>query len=309
MKVVFCAPEIDPAPWVDRLAQLLSDAEVWAWQRGVPQPAADVAVVWVPGAEFFASQPALRALFNMGAGVDRLLTLPTLPRHLPIFRLDDAGKAQQMAEYVSHALLTHTRRFDDYARQQREHRWVMLPREGPAAFPVGVMGLGAIGAPVAQMIARLGYPVAGWSRSAKQVEGVRCVAGIAALDEFLRASRVLVCVLPLTAETQGILNARRLGLLKPKALVINVGRSGHLVEDDLIPLLESGHLAGAVLDVFACEPLPEAHPFWSHPKIRITPHVAADTALDDSLARVAAQISAFARGKTPTGLVDRDRGY
>lgn len=309
MKLVFVAPLIDPTPWVDRLARELPEAQVWAWDAARAGEQADYAVVWVPDNEFFATQTGLKAIFNMGAGVDRLLSLSGLPRELPLYRLDDADKPRQMAEYVCHALIGFTRGFDRYADFKRDARWEPLTRESPKAFPVGVMGLGAIGAHVAQSVAAFGYPVLGWSRTRKALEGVRTFAGDDELDAFLHECRVLVCVLPLTPETRGILNARNLAKLRPQSQLINVGRSGHLVEADLPKLLDAGVLASATLDVFSTEPLPPAHPFWRHPGIRITPHIAADTSIDDSLVEIATKIRACARGEEPSGRVDFTRGY
>ena len=309
MDVVFCAPALDPAPWVARLAEALPEARVWAWSPEVAERAADYALVWAPGEAFFVHQPRLRAVFNMGAGVDRLLRLATLPREVPLYRLDDAGKAQQMAEYVCHALIRHVRGFDTYDAQQRAGVWREQPFADRAAFPVGVMGLGAIGARVAQAAAGFGYPVHGWSRTRKAIDGITVHAGAAAFDAFLQATRVLVCVLPLTPETERIVDAAALRRLQARAYLINVGRSGHVVDADLLDAIAAGHVAGATLDVFAAEPLPAAHPFWRHPAITVTPHVAANTDLDASLTQIAAKIRALERGERPAGQVDFARGY
>ena len=176
-------------------------------------------------------------------------------------------------------------------------------------FPVGIMGLGVLGQRVARAIQQFEFPVVGWSRSARQVHGVRAYVGAEQFDEFLAETRVLVCLLPLTSETEGILNRDTLARLRPGGYLINVARGGHLVEDDLIPLLDSGHLAGATLDVFRQEPLPAGHPFWRHPKITITPHTAARTLRDESVAQIATKIARLERGESIAGIVDPQKGY
>ena len=171
------------------------------------------------------------------------------------------------------------------------------------------MGLGVLGTRVAQAVAHFDYPVAGWSRTPKAVAGVRGYFGDGQFEDFLRATRILVCLLSLTAETRDIMNAKTLALLQPGGFVINVARGAHLVDDDLIALLDSGHLAGAALDVFRTEPLPEAHPFWTHPKITITPHTSARTLRDETIAQIARKMRALERGEPIAGVVDRLRGY
>ena len=171
------------------------------------------------------------------------------------------------------------------------------------------MGLGVLGQRVAQAVAHFEYPLRGWSRTPKEVPGMRCYAGAAQFDEFLAATRVLVCLLPLTPETDGIMNRRNLSKLMPQGYVINVARGAHLVDEDLIALLDSGHLAGATLDVFRTEPLPEGHPFWKHPKVTITPHTSARTLRDESVAQITGKILALERGEPIAGVVDRNRGY
>jgi glyoxylate/hydroxypyruvate reductase A len=176
-------------------------------------------------------------------------------------------------------------------------------------FTVGIMGLGVLGQRVAQAVRHFELPVRGWSRTPKQIEGMQCFAGEAQFDDFLSATRVLVCLLPLTPETEGIMNRRTLAKLPPQSYVINVARGSHLVEDDLIALLDSGHLAGAALDVFRTEPLPEGHPFWAHPKVTVTPHTSARTLRDESVSQIVRKILAMERGEPIAGVVDRNRGY
>jgi glyoxylate/hydroxypyruvate reductase len=171
------------------------------------------------------------------------------------------------------------------------------------------MGLGVLGERVAQAVAHFEYPVLGWSRTRKNMPGVRCLAGDGQFDEFLRGTRVLVCLLPLTPETRGIMNAANLSRLMPGGYVINVARGAHLVDEDLLALLDSGHLEGATLDVFRTEPLPQDHPFWRHPKITVTPHTSARTLRDETIAQIAGKMRALERGEPIEGVVDLKRGY
>lgn len=231
----------------------------------VTAAAADYAVVWAPPQQFLDEQPNLRAVFNLGVGVDALTQLKLPPQTL-LVRLDDAGMSVQMAEYVCHGLIRHFREFDHYERDVAQGKWSYRRPRLREEFPVGLMGLGVLGQRVARAIQLFEFPVLGWSRSPKQVPGARCYAGESQFSEFLAETRVLVCLLPLTDETQGILCRETLSQLQAGGCIISVARGAHLVEEDLIPLLDSGQLAGATLDVFRQEPLPAWHPFWRHPR-------------------------------------------
>jgi glyoxylate/hydroxypyruvate reductase A len=268
-------------------------------------------VVWSPPQSFIDQQPGLRGIFNIGAGVDALLKLRLPPQAL-VVRLDDAGMSVQMAEYVCHALIRHFREFDLYEADAREGRWGFRKPREREDFPVGVMGLGVLGQRVAKAIAQFEFPINGWSRSPKAIEGLRCFAGEGEFDAFLGATRVLVNLLPLTESTRGILNRETLTRLnggKPGGYLVNVARGAHLVEADLIPLLDGGELDGATLDVFEVEPLPAEHPFWRHPKITVTPHGSARTVRGASVAQIARKILAIERGEPVAGVVDPKRGY
>lgn len=288
------------------LPQAGLQAQVAVWQPGAPL--ADYALVWKPPQAFFDAQTQLKAVFNMGAGVDALLALRIDPE-LPLIRLDDAGMAAQMAEYVCHFLLRHYRAFDAYEADMRQGQWTFRAPRERADFPVGIMGLGALGSRVAQAALDLEFPVNGWSRTPKAMPGVRCFSGVQALPAFLAASKVLVCLLPLTEETRGLLNRATLSQLQRGAYLINIARGAHLVEDDLLALLASDHLAGAALDVVQTEPLPLGHAFWTHPKIALTPHIAACTLPAESIAQIVRKIVALQAGQSVEGVVLRTRGY
>lgn len=307
MKIAFCCTDTPAEPWLEGLAAALPGAELSVWQPGAPQ--ADYAVVWAPPQQFLDEQPALRALFAIGAGVDALLRL-RLPPGALVVRLDDAGMAVQMAEFVCHAVIRHFRELGGYEAEMRAGHWGFRKPRLRSDFPVGVMGLGVLGERVARALAHFEFPVNGWSRTPKAIEGVRNFSGQGALRDFLGASRVLVNLLPLTPETQGILNRATLGALQPGGYLVNVARGAHLVEDDLLALIASGHLAGAALDVFRTEPLPAGHPFWSEPRIALTPHTSARTLRAESIAQIAGKIAQLQAGDAGIrGVVDVRRGY
>ncbi|ANN80271.1 2-hydroxyacid dehydrogenase [Bordetella flabilis] len=309
MHVLFACPHNNPDDWLPGLAAELPDCRISVWDPAGPPSGADVALVWKPPAALFAHETRLKALFNLGAGVDALLQMDELPPGIQIVRLEDAGMAVQMAEYALYALLRASRGFGQYERDQAQSKWAPMPGLRRAQWPVGVLGLGAMGARVAQAIAAFDYPVAGWSRSAHAVDGVRTYAGSEQLPEFLARTRVLVNVLPLTPETTGILNRQTLSQLLPGAHLINVGRGGHLNEDDLLALLDAGRLEGATLDVFETEPLPVSHALWRHPRVHVTPHIAASTLRDEAIAQIAGKIRKLARGEPISGVVTPQKGY
>ena len=306
MKVTFCCADAKPEPWLIGLRAALPQADVSLWQPGALQ--ADYAVVWAPPQQFFEEQPALKAAFNTGAGVDALLRLRVAPQ-TQIVRLDDAGMSVQMAEYVCHAVIRHFREFDGYEADTRAGKWSFRKPRSRSDFPVGVLGLGVLGERVAKSLAVFEFAVHGWSQSAKKIDGVQCWHGADQMHDFLRQCKVLVCLLPLTPQTENILNHRTLSLLQPGGYVINVARGAHLVDADLITLLGNGHLAGATLDVFRQEPLPAEHAFWKHPKITTTPHTSARTLRDESIAQIARKILAVHNGQSVVGTVDRAKGY
>ena len=306
MKVIYYSADLDAAAWIAGLQAALPQADVSLWEPGAPT--ADYAVVWKPPQRLLDEQTGLKAIFNTGAGVDALLQL-RLPAGVPVIRLNDAGMSVQMAEYVSHAIIRHFREFGGYEADMDAGKWSFRKPRSRLDFPVGILGLGVLGERVAKAVAQFDFPVNGWSQSAKNIAGVQSFHGAAQLGDFLAASRFLVCLLPLTPDTENLLNAERLAQLRPGGYVINVARGAHVVDADLIAAIDSGHLAGATLDVFRAEPLPKGHPFWSHPKITLTPHTSARTLRSESIAQIAFKIGALQRGEPVAGRVDAARGY
>lgn len=295
MKVSVCLPE-GGQPWAEALQAALPEAEVAWWRPGAAP--ADYALLWHPPDAFFAEQPQLKAVFGAGAGVDAFIA--RVPPGLPLYRTEDAGMGALMAEYVSYALLRWHRQFDRYAGHAH---WQPLPPQRREDWTVGVLGCGVLGRAVARQVRHLGFPVRGWVRTPRPDDELPLWAGLEALPDFLAGTRLLVALLPLTSATRGLLNRERLGLLPRGACVVNIARGGLLVQEDLLALLDEGHLHAALLDVTDPEPLPPEHPLWHHPKVQITPHVAAHTPREAAVAQVADKIRRLARGEAVSGLV------
>jgi glyoxylate/hydroxypyruvate reductase len=299
-------------PWVRDFSNALPHAEIVVWREGMSlaaQPRCDYAVTWAPTPALLDQLAHVKAIFLTGAGVDALLKFGDALPPVPIVRLGDAGMAEQMAEYVAYATLRYFRRFDDYELQARQGIWNPLPRRDKADFTVGVLGLGRLGMPVLRTVRQLGFPVRGWSRSARDLPNVDCFAGMESLDDFLAGTQVLVCMLPLTPETTNLLDRARLSRLPRGAYLVNVARGAQVAEPDLLALIRAGHIAGATLDVFRNEPLPAPHPFWSEPRITITPHISAITLREEAVQQIVAKIERLERGEAIDDVVDRARGY
>lgn len=263
---------------------------------------------WNPSTDLIAGLPALEVLFSIGAGIDQF-DMASLPPHIRVVRMIEPGITQGMVEYVTMAALALHRNLIDHGIAQREGRWAPIKLVPARQRRVGVMGLGHLGQAVLAALAPFGFALSGWSRSAHAIDGVDCFAGAADLSAFLTGCDVLICLLPLTAETRGILCRKTLSQLPRGASLINVGRGPHLVEQDLLSLLDEGHLTGAVLDVFDPEPLPAAHPFWAHPRILMTPHVASMTRADSAARALIANIRRHETGEAMDGEGARTRGY
>lgn len=313
MKIILYEHHADAPLWLQELSRALPDADVRLWQPGDADPA-DYAVVWRAPRELFANRPDLKAVFNLGAGVDAILEIErkepgTLPPNALLVRLEDTGMARQMVEYATYTVLRYMRRLDEYDAIQREHRWQKLTPHARREFTVGVLGMGVLGAQVAQALTALGVPVRGFSRTKRHIEGVQTFAGADQFDAFLDGAKMLINLLPQTPDTEGILNRRTFERLAPGAYLVNLARGGHVADDDLLHAMQSGQIAAATLDVFHTEPLPDNHPFWNTPRITITPHISAETLREESIQQIAQKIAALARGEPISGIVDAKRGY
>jgi glyoxylate/hydroxypyruvate reductase len=309
MVLLFRSSVDSEARWKPQLGRLMPELEVRVWPE-VGDPAdIDYALVWRPEPGLLASLPNLKLILSLGAGVDHILCDPLLPNDVPIVRLVDPYMTDAMSEYVVLQVLRLHRQDLDYRAQQQAADWRELEQKNAAARRVGILGAGALGQDGGRKLKELGFDVALWNRSEKVVEGLRSYAGAAGLPALLGRSEILVCLLPLTAETEGILNTSTFTLLPQGAALINVARGGHLVEEDLLAALASGRLSAAVLDVFREEPLPAGHPFWSHPRIIVTPHIAAATHPPTAAPIILDNIRRFEEGRPLLNRVDRSQGY
>lgn len=305
--VLLLSTTLDLGYLVEPMQAALPGADVRLWPDVDPQ-AVEMAICWRPPAGVLAGMPRLRLIHSIGAGVDHITADPDLPDR-PLCRMIDGAMAAGIREYVLWSVLYFHRDFDFAARQREQRLWEARAPIPAGDWTVGVLGLGAIGLGVAAALRDLGYRVRGWSRGPKQVEGVECFAGPDGLVPCIEACDVVVSILPLTAETRRLFDRRVLARMKPGAAFVNVGRGEQLVLDDLLGLLDEGHLRGAVLDVFEIEPLPPDHPAWRHPAVVVTPHMASRTDRCD-IARQAAENWRRAIGQQPLiGLVERERGY
>lgn len=309
MAILFRSTPAATARWRPLLGALLPDHEIRYWPEVGDKAAIEYALVWQPPPGLLASLPNLKLIFGLGAGIDHLLRDPELPRQVPIVRLVDPYMTDAMSEYIALSVLRLHRQDLDYLAQQRAGAWEEREQKNAAERPVGILGFGTLGRDAGRKLTALGFPVSGWSRSAKAIDDFETFSGTAGLEALLSRSEILVCLLPLTAETAGILNAGNFARLPRGAGIVNAGRGGHLVEDDLIPALDSGKLSGAVLDVFREEPLPPAHPFWRHPRIIVTPHVAAETHPPTAAPIIGEAIRRFEAGLPVANIVDLTWGY
>jgi len=269
----------------------------------------DYALVWQPPRGALKSYPNLKAIFSVGAGIDHLASDPELPAGVPVVRMVEPGLTAGMTEFVVMSVLYHHRFMLDYAAQARQRVWRKIGQVSARDRRVGIMGLGVLGGDAAEKLVALGFDVAGWSRSPKDLPGVACFHGTDGLLPFLNRSNILVCMLPLTRATTGILDARTFAALPRGAALISVGRGPHMVEADLLAALDSGHLDGATLDVFRDEPLPADSPFWRHPRVVVVPHVASLTIARAACELVIDNIRRFEAGQPLLHVVDLNKGY
>ncbi len=297
--------------WTRHFAEAAPNLDIRWWDDPAVTPdQVDYVLVWEPDPGRLAAMPNLRLVLSNAAGVDHITRDPDWPAHLPLVRMGGEETGQRMGEYVCLACLALLRDFRRIVLTQAAERWEYFETLRCAQdVRVGIMGMGNLGARAAEMLSGLGFQVAGWSRTPKLLPGVESFAGAAQRDAFLRRSDILVCLLPDTPETRGAICAETIALLPPGAAVVNAGRGGHVVLDDLVAALDSGHLTGAMLDVFTPEPLPPGHPAWSHPRIIVTPHVAS-LATRGARARYAAEaIRRFEAGEPLPNVYDPVKGY
>ena len=306
--IAFYSPGSSWNDWAQRLAPHLPSIQFVDLMSDDAMQA-DIALVWAPPSSRLAALPKLRGIIMQGQGVDHMMADATVPRDIPLVRLVDPDMSAALSHWAILAALDFWRDGSYYRAQQRQKIWASKPQRPAQGGVVGIMGVGAIGSVIAAQFVGLGFRVKGWARTPRQLDQVTVYAGMDELDDFLQDVQILVSVLPLTPETRGIMNADLFTKLAHGACVINGGRGLQIVDDDLLAALDSGQVGAAILDVFTTEPLPEAHPFWSHDKVTVWPHVAAQTNPETAAHQVATAIDAIMTGKAPANQVDWQRGY
>ncbi|MBI3373605.1 MAG: glyoxylate/hydroxypyruvate reductase A [Betaproteobacteria bacterium] len=309
MNVAFLSTIESPDRWLPLLEKALPQERFFVWPEIGDPAAIDIAFVAVPPAGALARLPNLKLVQSLWMGVDGLLAQDDLPRHVPLARCIDRGMVAAMCESVLSHVIDFHRHHYVYRRQQSAREWNRLPQSMAADRTVGLLGLGELGGEAGPMLRSFGFRVRGWSRRPKSVIGVESCAGSEGLARMLPVCNVVVCLLPLTPETRGILNAATLALMPRGGAVINVARGAHVVDEDLLAALDSGQVARAYLDVFETEPLPVEHRYWTHPGVFMTPHTAALTEPRTATAMVVENINRLRNGLTPLALVDVEAGY
>ncbi|HEV2299977.1 MAG TPA: glyoxylate/hydroxypyruvate reductase A [Stellaceae bacterium] len=307
--LLFSSRDDDPVDWSRALRARMPELEIRVSPELGDPSQIEAALVWKPPAGELGRLPNLRLVVSLAAGVDPLLEDASLSPEVPIVRLGESGMAPMMCQYVAHAVLRLHRRIGYFERAQRARRWDYALPPAADASRVGVMGLGSLGLPAAQTLAALGFPVAGWARSAKSVPGIECFDGAAGLVPFLARTDILVTLLPLTAATRGLIGRAVFYALPRGARLVSCGRGATLVEADLVAALRDGQIAEAVLDVFEREPLAPDHPFWAMEEVLATPHIATAPVPDIASAGVVENIRRLREGLPLLYLVDRGRGY
>lgn len=308
MSILYRSDSPRAAAWARYFAKFAPDLDFRVWPDAGDLDEVEYLIAWQAPAEFIAQLPRLKVFFSSGAGVDHV-DFSALPRHVPIVRMVEPGIINGMVEYVSLAVLALHRDFFDYVAAKTARVWGPLEVPPASTRTIGVMGMGALGSAVLERLASYGFDLRGWNRSLREMEGVESFAGPDQLQPFLAGCDVLICLLPLTPATRGILNRELFSLLPAGAALVNVGRGPHLVEADLLEALDTGQLSRAILDVTEPEPLPAEHPFWAHPRVFLTPHVASMTQPESAAPILLENVRRHQRGEPLADVVDRSRGY
>jgi glyoxylate/hydroxypyruvate reductase len=309
LRAAFLSATLPFAPWHEAMRRAMPELELAEGLGGHDPTAIEVALAWQPQPGALALLPRLKLVHALGAGVEELLADSGLDPSVPVVRLVDPWMTWAMGEYVELQVLRLHRQDFAYREQQEAFVWRELKQPNAEERRVGILGLGVLGSEAALRLKVVGFEVAGWSRRERPVKGMACFHGKHGLVALARRSDILVCLLPLTRETENILDAALFAAMPKGAAIVNCARGAHLVEDDLLAALDSGQISAAVLDVFRTEPLPAAHPFWRHPRVIVTPHAAAATNPRTAAPIVADALRRFAAGQKPQNLVDRARGY
>jgi len=309
MAILFISKSDNPSEWLTALRERSPDVDFRVWPNVGEKHQITTALVWKAPPGALTNLPNLSLIQSLGAGIDHIYTDPHLPLGVPVARLVDKELTRQMVEYSVLAVLNRHRRMDELRKAAHEHKWHVIQPIGFAQSRVGVLGLGEIGMSIAKTVSNLGFIVQGWSRTPKKIEHIKCHHGLDGLKTLLPATDILICALPLTKATNRLLDKRTLSLLPRSSYLINLARGEHVVENDLLDLINGDHIAGACLDVFEKEPLPTDHPFWNHPNITVTPHLAGLTIAASAADQVLENIRLVQTGAPPQHQVDRQQGY
>ncbi|MDX1761148.1 MAG: glyoxylate/hydroxypyruvate reductase A [Christiangramia sp.] len=309
MSVLIVSPGKDPEAWVKALENRHPGMNIYVYPEEHDTEEVEFALTWNHPRGLFKNYPNLKVIASMGAGVDHILSDNSLPEGVKVTKVVDETLTEDMGDFVLSQVMNHIRDLNYYSKAQTRKEWDQFQYKRPQNTTVGIMGLGVLGNAVAGKLTKNFFKVNAWSRTEKNCEDVKCYHGKDQLEEFLNNSHVLVCLLPLTEDTENILNSDLFDMLPEGAFVINVARGEHLVEHDLMEMIDSGHLSGASLDVFREEPLPEEHPFWEHPKIHITPHIASLTKPESVVDQIAENYDRMKEDEPLKNKVELDKGY
>ncbi|NEM98084.1 2-hydroxyacid dehydrogenase [Pontibacter burrus] len=309
MSIVIITAGKETIGWEKALKAKRPELEVLVHPDVAAKDKVEFALTWGHPLGVFKEYPNIRCIASMGAGVDHILRDPELPVSAIITKLEDPNLTRDMGLFVVALVLNHMRDLTFYKQNQQQHNWSHKRYLTTDNTTIGIMGMGTLGAHAAAELTKLGFKVNGWARTEKQLATIKVYKGAEELNSFLAKSDILICLLPLTSQTENILNRQTLSKLPKNAFVINVARGRHLVDEDLIALLDNGHLAGASLDVFREEPLPEDHPFWSHPKINITPHIASITDPASAVSQILDNYDRLQRREPLKNVVSPELGY
>ena len=309
MKAVLKVGETRARLWKKHMSSILPEIDILLADEDIERDTVEFAIVWKPEPGWLATFPNLKCIISIGAGVDHILCDPHLPADIPIIRTTGKDLSARMREYIILQVLRLHRRLPEVEAAQRRREWCQIVTPPANESNIGIMGLGNLGADCANSLAAIGFNVAGWARSAKSINGVSCFVGDGELAAFLARTETLICMLPLTPKTAGILNSNLFRQLPKGANIINVARGQHLVDEDLLAALDSGQIGTATLDVFHVEPLPADHVFWSHPSVLVTPHIASLIEPETGGERIAENLRAFIAGEPVVDLVPAEKGY
>jgi glyoxylate/hydroxypyruvate reductase A len=299
----------NPDAWIKALHENQNDIEVEVYPDISNKEKVEYALVWNHPPGVFKEFPNIKVIASMGAGVDHIMRDPELPENVKVTRIVDEQLAKDMAEFVLALVLNKLRNLSLHQHLEQQREWKPKSYQRIEEVKIGIMGMGELGSTVGKKLIQNGFSVSGWANSKKDLGNIKMYAGQEELDPFLAESEILVCLLPLTPDTENILNKDIFKKLPENAFLINVARGNHLVENDLIDMIDTGHLSGAALDVFRKEPLPEDHPFWNHPKIQVTPHIASVTKPASVVSQVLGNYERMKNKEELENVVDKGKGY